>query len=138
MHVCRMALRNQLRSLGAFPHLQSLNLSKPDSQAIADVALDVPDDKSTSFLLEHLRKFSEPRDTLLNYLRHAGRYAPEAQLHTLAGLVRAKFPGDPDAQFTTYKSVQEGFSKRGTGLSESLRDWAANLAEQLLAPVDES
>jgi len=138
LHVCRMALRNQLRSPGAFPHWQSLNLSEPDSRAIADVALGVPGDESASFLLEHLRKYSDPRDTLLNYLRHAGRYAPEAQLHTLADLVRAKFPGDPDAQFGSYKSVQEGFSKRGTGLSESLRDWAANLAEQLLAPIDES
>jgi len=138
LHVCRMTLRNQLRSPGAFPHWQSLNLSEPDSRAIADVALGVPGDESASFLLEHLRKFSEPRDTLLNDLRHAGRYAPEAQLLTLADVVRTKFPGDPDAQFTSYKSVQEGFSKRGTGLSESLRDWAANLAEQLLAPMDES
>ena len=138
LHTCRMALRNQLRPPGAFPHLQTQNLREADSRAIADVALGVPGDESASFLLEHLKKFSEPREVMLGYLRHAGRYAPQAQLNRLPDLVRSKFPGDPDAQFAAYKSVQEGFSKRGVALNASLHAWAVELAAELLAPIDPS
>jgi putative heme-binding domain-containing protein len=138
LHVVRMALRNQLQTPDGFQKLSSLSLSEADSRAIADVSVGVKSADAGSFVLKHIRRITEPRENLINYLRHAGRYAPEADLDALGEIVRAKFPGDPDAQFTSYKSVQDGFTKRGAGLSDGLRAWAANLAGQLLAPVDES
>jgi len=138
LHVVRMALRNQLQTPGGFQELPSLALGEADSRAIADVSLGIKSAEAGSFVLKHIRQISEPREILINYLRHAGRYAPETDLDALGEVVRAKFPGDPDAQFTAYKAVQDGFTKRGAGLSDGLRAWAARLAEQLLAPVDES
>jgi hypothetical protein len=133
IHTIRMALRNQLQAAGGFQFVESLTLSEADSRALADVALGVKSADSGSFVLKHIQRITEPRDTLINYLRHAGRYADESALSALGGVVRAKFPDDPDAQFASYKSVQEGFAQRGSGLSDGLRAWAGDLAGRLLA-----
>ena len=138
MHVCRMALRNHLNAFGAFPHLETLSLSEAESKAMAGIALGVPGEESAAFLLQYLQKFSEPRESLLKYLRHIARYAPEEKLDAIAELARAKFGYDPDTQFTLFKAVQDGLEKRGAKLNESLRAWAAELTEKLLQPADES
>jgi putative heme-binding domain-containing protein len=138
VHTLRMALRNQLQAPGAFEQLATLTLSEADSRAAADVSLGVKSSAAGSFILNYLPSSTEPRDRLVDYLRHAGRYAPEARLATLGEVVRSKFPDDPDAQFEAYKSVQEGFAQRGASLSASLRAWAASLAELLLASANES
>src|SRR6266850_7812578 len=137
LHTVRMALRNQLQAPGSFQKLSSLSLSEADSRALADVSLGVKSPEAGSFVLRHIEQITEPRENLLNYLRHAGRYAPDAELDRVGELVRAKFPSDPDAQFTAYKSVQDGFTQRGGGMSAGLRAWAARIAQQLLAPIDE-
>lgn len=138
LHVCRMALRNHLRQPGAFPHLEKLNLSETDSRAVADIALGGPGDEPAAFVVKHIQKFPERRDRLVTFLRFAARYTPPSELDRLAQFIREKFADDLDFQFTVFKSLQEGLAQRGGRLSDGLRGWAAELAEQLLAPVDES
>ena len=138
MHVCRMALRNQLRSPGAFPHLETLNLNDSDSTAVADIALGVPGEEPAAFLVEHIQKHAASRERLMNYLRHAARYAPVGRLDALADIARAKFADDVDTQFMLFNSVQDGLAQRGAALSPGLRAWALELAEKFLKPVDES
>ena len=138
LHVCRMALRNHLKSFGAFPYLETLNLAEPDSKTVADVALGVPGDEPAAFLIQHVRKFSESRERLMDYLRHAARYAAETNLDTLAAIAREKFPDDTDTQFALFKAVQDALAQRGGKLAGGLRAWAVELAEKLLSPPDES
>jgi putative heme-binding domain-containing protein len=138
VHTIRMALRNQLQAPGSFQRLPIPALNDEDSRAIADVSLGIESAEAGSFILKYLGNSTEARDRLLLFLRHAGRYAPEAGLSALGEVVRAKLPDDPDAQLAAYKSAQEGFALRGTGLSGGLQAWAAKLAEQLLAANDES
>ena len=136
-HVCRMSLRNHLRLFGAFPHLEAANLSEPDSKAIAGIALGVPGDEPASFLIQHIQKFSEPRERLVDYLRHAARYAPEAQLDVFEKFIREKFGDNLDFQFALFKSAQDGLAQRGAKLSAGLQAWAATLADQLLTSAND-
>jgi putative heme-binding domain-containing protein len=137
VHTIRMALRNQLIAPGGYVSLSPANISEADSRAIADVSLGVKSPESGSYLLAHIQKYSEPRDQLIDYLRHAGRYAPEKEQEVLAAFVRSKFLNDPDAQFASYKSVQDGFMQRGAGLNSSMKSWAAQITEQLFVPIVE-
>ncbi len=136
VHTIRMALRNQLQLPGGYDRLPAL--SKADAPTIADVSLGIKSVEAGNFILNYLRDSTEPRDRLVDYLRHAGRYASDHGLAALGEVVRSKFPDDPDAQFAAYKSVQEGFAQRGSGMNNGLHAWAKSLAEQLLAANDES
>jgi len=138
LHTVRMALRNQLQTPAGFQALQTLTLDETDSRVIADVSLGIKTADAGSSLLKHIQRVPEPRDTLIVYLRHAGRFAPENELDAIREIVRAKFPGDPDAQFACFQSVQDGVAKRGMPLGEGLRDWAASLAAELLASATDS
>ena len=102
-------------------------------RAIADVAIGVNSTAAGSFLLGHIQKVTEERDTLTRYLQHAVRWAPEKELDALAGITRAKFGEDVDLQMALFKSVQDGTAQRGSKLSEAARAWGAELAEKLLA-----
>lgn len=137
-HVIRMALRNHLRVFGAFPHLEKQKLAVQDSGMVADIALGVPGDEPAAFLLQHVQKYSEPRDRLVAFLRHVGRYANPTQLDSLRKIISEKFADDFDAQFALFKSIQDGLAQRGAKLTPELRAWAAEVAEQLLAPADDS
>ncbi|MGI8965271.1 MAG: hypothetical protein ACR2H1_04185, partial [Limisphaerales bacterium] len=136
LHVVRMALRNQLWPPENFDRFKKTNLSEADSRTIADVAIGIKSESAGTFLLQHVKKFSEDREKLSNYLRHAARYAPESQTSQLAHFTRAKFADDLDFQLALWKAVQEGLAQRGAKLTASLRDWGAELAEKLLASVD--
>jgi hypothetical protein len=128
-----MALRNQLRSPGAFSWLAVQDLSERDAKAVADVLLGLPSPEAASFLLKHVQRFPESRDQLLTDLRHVARYAPEAELNAFPKIAREHFANDLETQFALFKSLQNGLARRGATLSDGLRGWAAELAEQLLA-----
>ncbi len=138
LHVCRMALRNQLRSPGAFLYLETQNLSAPDAKAIAEVVLGLPGEAPASFLLKQLQSTSENRDQLLADLRHVARYAPVSELDAIPTLAQTNFPTDLETQFALFKVLQEGLAQRGGKLSPRLRDWAGTLAEQLLASASDT
>lgn len=138
LHVCRMALRNQLRSPGAFAWLEAQDFGERDAKAVADVVPGLPSPEAASFLLKHVQKFPENRDQLLTNLRHVARYAPEAELIAFPKIAREHFASDLETQFALFKSLQNGLARRGATMSDTLRDWAAVMAEQLLAASDDA
>jgi putative heme-binding domain-containing protein len=136
VYVVRKALRDQLKLDGVLTRLMKENLSEPDVRAIADVAVAVPSAQAGEFLLRHIQKYSESRETLANYLRHAARYAPENEMDSLATFTRKKFPDDLDFQLALFKSVQQGTEQRGAALGTGVHDWGAELAGRLLESAD--
>ena len=132
LHTVRMALRNQLKTPGAFEQLDLATLTEADSHALCDVAIGVQTAGAGHLVLNHARNFSRSRDDLTAYLRHAARFAPDAELDSLADLARTKFPEDLDFQYTLLKSVQDGLAQRGNRLRAGLRGWAVELADRFL------
>lgn len=130
LHVCRMALRNQLRPLQIFPSNAFRN-----SKVIADVAVGVPTAASASFLLRHVQDYPEERERLTAYLRHIARYADDKDIPGLASFTQQRFADDLDLQLTLFKSIQEGTAQRGGEMPPALRSWGATLAGSLLAAI---
>jgi len=135
VHVTRMALRNQLLSEENLRRLQTSQLKENDSRALADVAVAVDSAAAGQFLLKHALKFSESREKLATYLRHASRFAPESDLGELVRFARKTFSEDIDLQIVLFRSIQEGTSQRGGKLDPAVREWGTQLAEQLFASV---
>ncbi|PYJ54969.1 MAG: hypothetical protein DME24_25570, partial [Verrucomicrobia bacterium] len=137
VYVLRKALRDQLKLDGALTRLvKESRLSEQDERAIADVAVAVPSAGAGEFLLRHVQKYSESKETLANYLRHAARYAPEQEMDSLAAFTRAKFADDLDFQLALFKSVQQGTEQRGAAFGAGVHDWGADLAQRLLDSAD--
>jgi putative heme-binding domain-containing protein len=137
LHVIRMALRDQLRSSEIFSRVPLPEWSDLDEKAVADVCPGLPTADSARFLLKHLQKFPENRETSIDYLRHAARYLPESEIGAMADFTRAKFADDLDFQLALFKSVREGMAQRGASTAESLRGWAMDVAARLVAGGDE-
>ena len=135
-HTARMALRNQLIPPANLSRLQ--NLTEADSRALADVPVAVSSEAAGAFLLAHCRQYSEPRETLTRYLRHAARFLPAGEIDSLATFARDKFGDAVDQQFALFKSVQDGLAQRGVAPSAQFREWGAALAAQLLAVARET
>ncbi|HUR46759.1 MAG TPA: PVC-type heme-binding CxxCH protein [Candidatus Saccharimonadales bacterium] len=141
IHVARMALRDAAQQplpaqRTVLDALREQDLSEADSRALADVAAGITNVSAGAFLLEHLRKFSEPRESMTRYLKHAVRYLPSQELDTLAKLVRTQFDNDLETQFSLFKSIQDGMNQRGAKLTPGARQWGADLAVRLLASVE--
>ncbi|MEO7300261.1 MAG: PVC-type heme-binding CxxCH protein [Verrucomicrobiota bacterium] len=136
LHVTRMALRNQLLDSKTFASVLKIELPEADSRALADVAGGVTNAEAGEFLLQHIQKFSESREKLSDFLRHAARYAPTSRMNEVAGFARAKFADDLDFQLALFKSVQEGTQQRGAKLDPGAANWGEELAGRLLASVD--
>ncbi|NBV21961.1 MAG: hypothetical protein EBS05_08580 [Proteobacteria bacterium] len=132
-HVIRLALREQLRQPGAFAKLTAQPHSAANSRAFATVAGSVTNAEAATFLLKHVQTHTEPADVLARYITHAARYAPDAELGTVATLSKKQFTADLDTQAALFKSLQEGLASRGGTLSPELHAWGAELAGQLLA-----
>jgi putative heme-binding domain-containing protein len=132
LYVVRKALRDQLKADGVLARLTRDSLSEGDARAIADVAVAVPTAEAGEFLLRYVRRYSESKETLANYLRHASRYAPEKEMDSLAAFTRAKFAEDLDFQLALFKSIQQGAEQRAATPGGGVRDWGAELARQLL------
>jgi putative heme-binding domain-containing protein len=138
LYVARMTLRDAVnqplkQERTVLDAMREKNLSEEDSRTLADAAAAITNRSAGAFLLTHLQKYSEPRETMTRYLKHAVRYLPEDQLDTLAALVRNRFKGEAELQYSLFKSIQEGLNQRGTKLSPGAREWGAELAGQLLA-----
>src|SRR5438445_4559178 len=138
VYVLRQALRDQLKPDGVLTCLMKENLSEQDGRALADVAVAVSSAEAGEFLLRHVQKYSESKETLANYLRHAARYAPERERDSLATFTRARFADDLDFQLALFKSVEQGTEQRGAALGAGVHDWGAELAQRLLKSADAS
>ena len=62
------------------------------------MAVGITNISAGAFLLEHLRKYSEPRESMTRYLKHAVRYLPEDSRH-LGQMVQAQFDKDVETQY---------------------------------------
>ena len=70
-----MALRDQLKTAGVWPRLGTLGLTERDRRDLADVATGVASSAAATFLLDHIRTYSETRENLLRYVHYIARMA---------------------------------------------------------------
>ncbi|MBW3539512.1 MAG: c-type cytochrome, partial [Planctomycetes bacterium] len=133
-HALRISLKNQLQSPGAFERLMEpkAELNERDAGAIADAALAIAAPEAGRFLLAFVRGRSVAAEKLVQCVAHAARHAPADQTPHLVAFVRANFADDLDFQLELLESVRAGLERRGGEFGTEVREWAAELARDLL------
>jgi putative heme-binding domain-containing protein len=134
IYVSRVALRNQLMSDSIFDSVKG-NWDKADQAAVVDIALGLKTGACAVFLLNCLEHNPVAREELQPFLQHIAHYGPDEQADQLRDFTREHFPDDIDFQFGLFKSIREGIGQRGSALTPALREWATDLAQQLVEPV---
>ncbi|MEN9676270.1 MAG: hypothetical protein RIS76_2166, partial [Verrucomicrobiota bacterium] len=86
-----------------------------------------------TFLLRQLSSLPETGSPSLgDALKHAARFAPESELATLVGFMRARFAARTDFQLALFQSVDQGLRQRGVTPPVAVREWGAELVAKLL------
>jgi putative heme-binding domain-containing protein len=130
LHTVRMALRNQLRNAAVWGQLPS-PLSEADARAVADVAPGVPSAAAALYLLQHLRRYPEKGERLLQYAHHVARHGSAPCAPELLTFAQAQ--ADLNVQVALYREIERGTQERGSRLTDAARTWAGELTDKLVA-----
>ena len=132
IHGMRLALRNQLRDQDDWGRLMGYEFSEIEIKRIADVALAVRAEGAGDFLVWMASKYEMKEGSLLQFFRHAARYASREQLNNLANLAPRKFPNKSELQLELFQSVRQGLLERGEDMSPSIRNWGSQMLRRIM------
>jgi putative heme-binding domain-containing protein len=134
LYVVRKAIRDQLNQADLFEKvLAKTDWSESDLRALTDVSVAVQSPQAATFLLRQLSSLPETGSPSLgDALKHAARFAPESELATLVGFMRARFAARTDFQLALFQSVDQGLRQRGVTPPVAVREWGAELVAKLL------
>ncbi len=136
IHTVRMALRNQLVPPDSWKHLPE-KLSEQDIRAIADAAPGAHRPEAASYLLQHLETMPESPENQLRYVKHIARFGGNDLTDRLMRYVRHNKTGGLLHAVALFRVVQEGTQARGVALAGPAREWAKDLARELIASTKE-
>jgi len=132
-----IALRDHLKDPTLLGTTAGLKWNESATKVLMDAMTDVPSPTASGFLYENLQKYEVPKDRLVVYLQHVGRFSPEGQLVTAIDYIREKFKDDAASQYTLYNTIQTGIGQRG-GASNAgqMKDWATVFAGDFLKNLE--
>ena len=135
LYVVRKAIRDQLEAPAIFEQvLAGTDWSASDVRALTDVAVAVQTPQAATFLIRQLSSLPETGSPSVgDALKHAARFAPEAELSGLVGFMRTRFTGRTEPQLALFQAVDQGLRQRGAVVPVSVRAWGAELVGKLLA-----
>ncbi|MBI1841643.1 MAG: HEAT repeat domain-containing protein [Verrucomicrobia bacterium] len=133
LHTLKIALRNQFRAPGAFEFFQKRPAVEAVWKQVAEGALSISSPESSSFLVEHARRFRESPDVVVRILKQAARSAPEAEASRLVEFARQATSKDLGQQFDLYQAVKQGLAERSIALPAAMRSWSTELVDGLLS-----
>lgn len=132
LYTTRLVLRNLLRNNDLMKEVVALQWKQQDADYIIDVLLGVPSADAAIFLASHIGKTSEKGERLTRLYEHLARFIPDQQLEQVITATRSLVKNNLDAEFITFKGIQQGIARRGGKESSQLQGWGASLAESLL------
>ncbi len=132
LYTTRLVLRNLLRDNNLMKEAVGVDWNQRDAGHIVDVLLGVPSPDAAVFLAAHLAKSSEKGERLTRLYEHLARYIPADRLENVIGTARNDSGNDVDAQFISFKGIQQGIARRGGKESSQLQAWGKVLATDLL------
>jgi len=135
LYVARMALRDQLKPATAWPGLAALPLNDQDRADLADVAVAVPDERASAYLLAHFQTFPESPDNVKRYVHHVARHGETSALPTLIAFAGGRDEA-PSARLELVKEIQQGLQERGVATPDALRSLATGIVARFLESRD--
>ena len=135
--VLRMAMRDHFANSKSLETLtkdlkSTYRTSIDRREVIAEISLAINDARAASYLVAYLSLHQPPPESLLPMVQHAARYASADDVKSLVGLVRQAFATDASRQLELLSTLRRAAEQRGDKVDGSLRDWASELAGQLL------
>jgi putative heme-binding domain-containing protein len=131
-YTTRLVLRNLLRHDNLMKESVDIEWNKKDADYIVDVLLGVPSVDAAQFLAAHLSETSEKGERLTRLYEHLARFIPIDKLEDVIETTRSLTGDDVDAQYVTFKGIQQGIARRGGKESAQLRGWGIGVATELL------
>ncbi len=132
LYTTRLVLRNLLRNSSLMKQVVATEWKQQEADHIVDVLLGVPSTDAAVFLAAHIDKTSTQGERLSRLYEHLARYIPVQQLEGVITSARASIDRNGDAEYLTFKGIQQGIARRGGKESSQLRGWGSSLAETLL------
>jgi putative heme-binding domain-containing protein len=136
IHVARMALRDQLKTAGAWQGLEALRLTERDRRDLADVAPGVHSPEAATYLLEFLPKYGVTPEDMTRFVHHIARYGALDRMSGLIAEVDRAVRHNDRAGADVLKAIHQGFQERGAPLDPRLRQLAVERARALLGSAD--
>lgn len=135
LYAVRIALRENLRSAGAWDLVAKTDLRDDDLQNIADVCLAIPGEKSADFLKRYLTRFiaenARPESTS-QFARHIARHGGKDAVAWVIDFSARKYPKNLLGQGNTLKAAVQGAQERGSALTADEKSAAASIVNRLL------
>jgi putative heme-binding domain-containing protein len=136
VHGARIALRDQLKTAGAWQGLETLGLTDRDRHDIADVATGVPTPDSAAYLEGYLKGQDETPANWVRYVHHIARYAAPDRIDGLVDLVRRAGLHGRRVQAQLVKAIHQGLQERGMPPAATMHAQAVEHARALLDSKD--
>jgi putative heme-binding domain-containing protein len=137
-HSMLIALRNQLQQPDAVSTLQDSNLTSDQQLVLCRVALAVSSAEAADFLIAMMSEGVFDEEQLLPQLKHAAAHVSEEVLADFVELARQQAGEDLDLQLELIQILQQQFTQRGMRRTPSVESWGSELAEELLASIDDA
>ena len=132
-----IGLRDHFKNEGILSDAVAQTWTEAETKIVMDAMTDVPSPTASGFLYENLQKYEVPKDRLVVYLQHVGRFIPESQLTSAIDYIREKFKDDAAGQYTLYNTIQTGIGQRGGAAnSKQMTDWATSFADDFLKNLE--
>jgi putative heme-binding domain-containing protein len=132
LHMVRMALRNQMAKGDSWNSLP-FTASDRDQRAIDDVCTGIPAPEAAKYLAGKLPLHKDDADGLRRFAHHIARYGVDSVRTELTEFVRKQIIDRAALQAVLLKEVNQGMQEGGAKLPDSVREWATDLTQSLLA-----
>lgn len=132
LYTTRLVMRNLLRHDNLMKEVVTTQWSQQEADYIVDVLLGVPSADAAVFLASHIGKSAEKGERLTRLYEHLARFIPASQLENVIAAARKSTDKNVDAEFISFKGIQQGIARRGGKESSQLQAWGTILADELL------
>ncbi|MHB1179366.1 MAG: PVC-type heme-binding CxxCH protein [Daejeonella sp.] len=132
-----LAVRENLRNNMVMQKVVARKWKEEQLNVLVRVIRDVPSKEAALFAMEYLQNHDLPYAGLVSSLEYIGRYIEPGQLIHPISFIQKKFPGDLDAQYMLYNTMQQGLQQRGGTVISAMKLWGISLAEKSLENLSE-
>ena len=132
-HALRLALRTQLQDEDVFRNF-TRELDPAHTNLIAGICLALKTPAAGDFVVNHIDALtSEGQERLTAYIQFAARYVSPHSVPKVVELCRTSFGDDTHFQLQLLNSVANGLRQSNQRPPTSVKTWAQDLAQELIA-----
>ena len=127
-----LAIRTNLAAKGVIRQVATMQWNEQQQALLVKAALDISSPEVAVFVLDYLEKHELSAEEFSKNLEYIGRYVTAGQLNETILLVKKRFNGDLDKQFTLYNALRKGVAQSDLAVTPPMQDWGVGMAKHYL------